>query len=108
MRDASTYIMEQELELDPVTFAPTLALKYGSLLSEPSSDTLRVKLHPSCIAVPDESLDETEWADDDDGGYARRLRHKFGAAIVDDEDEGVAAAAEAWEGDWGGARLVVV
>lgn len=117
----------QVLELDPTTFAPTLALKYGRLLRpSPSAaapaGTLRIELHPDCLPPAGDDADwYGEWEEEDEevdevaGALRAKPKIRFGEDLFmaqgDDEGEGGGAQGEGegvWEGEWAtvDARLV--
>lgn len=102
--------MLQVLELNPLTFAPELALKFGELLPSSSSASLRIKLYPSCSFVEEEEdADPAQWdgEEDYDGGYRRAARARFGMGVDGEEEGGVAEGEEeVWEGEWVDVRLV--
>lgn len=90
--------MRQVLELHPQTFAPTLSIKYGTLLPlRGSTDTLRIRLHPSCYFVEEYVEEEEDWTTDG----CLRLRHRFGQDAV--EMEGTDEL-DVYAGDWGEVR----
>ncbi|GAA5926159.1 hypothetical protein JCM3775_005219 [Rhodotorula graminis] len=107
------------LELDPSTFAPTLALKYGRLLDpSPSSSSLRIELHPDCLAPALDPADDEWYGDDDEAqgdetAYHAKPRIRFGEDLfMAEQDEGEERGygdEGVWEGEWEGAdvRLVV-
>lgn len=91
--------------MDPVTFAPCLALKYGKLVKPVTlAGQVTIKLHGDCVpATKDESWD---WHGDvlDEGDYARRPRIKFGQSIV--PEDGGSEINDTWEGECTDLRLV--
>lgn len=114
-----TLPVAQVLELDPSTFAPTLALKYGRLLGpSSSSSSLRIELHPGCLAPTLEAADEGWYGDEDEvegdeTAYHAKPRIRFGEDLfMAKQEEGkevVVGDEGVWEGAWDGAdvRLVV-
>ncbi|GAA6007596.1 hypothetical protein JCM10207_006398 [Rhodosporidiobolus poonsookiae] len=100
------------LELDPTTFAPSLSLKFGPLVSSSSPASFSIQLHPSClpaVAEPDEYDEEYVEEEEEEGFYGAQLKKKlrFGQDLLGrDEADGQDGV---WEGEWEGAdvRLVV-
>lgn len=104
----------QVLELDPVTFNPTLSLKFGRLASPSPDSPLRIQLHSSCLTAGDEEEaaaanyyqeeeEELQQAEEEvereeaDCGLKKKM--KFGQDAFEDvalESDGI------WEGDWSG------
>lgn len=110
----------QVLELDPSTFAPTLALKYGRLLrSSASTSSFRIELHPDCFAHSLDDGADADWygddeeAEGDETAYHAKPRIRFGEDLFMAEQDGGEQAIDGdegvWEGEWEGAdvRLVV-
>lgn len=92
--------MAQVLELDPYTFAPTLSLKYGSLVLS-SASTLCIKLHPFCLpGYGDEDQVDEDWEEEAYEGFG--AKPKFGQPVEVEEAEDLGV----WEGDWGDVRRV--
>lgn len=83
----------QVLELDPATFSPTLALKYGRLVA--GAEPLAIRLHPACR----QWVDEYEYDGEEEEGEGDK-RMRFGMDATDD------GAGEVWEGSWGDVRVV--
>ena len=82
--------VSQVLEIDAGSFAPTLSLKYGTLLPQRDSPfPLRIRLHPACCA------DNAEDVEEEPAWGKQRLR--FGQEVVDELYE---RDAEVYEGEW--------
>ena len=86
-----TNTFPQVLEIDAGSFAPTLSLKYGTLLPQRNSPfPLRLRLHPACCVVDDAENVEEEvvWG---------KQRLRFGQEVVEELYE---RDAEVYEGEW--------
>ncbi|KAK4698032.1 hypothetical protein P7C70_g8118, partial [Phenoliferia sp. Uapishka_3] len=86
-------VISKVLELDPLTFTPTLSTKYGLLLPSSTNSLLSIKLHPSCLPKP-EYLEEAEWEGEDGygedgeegyGGEYGKPKMRFGQPIEESE-----------------------
>lgn len=85
-----------------------MSIRFGKLLLDQSNpNSLRIKLHPSCIGrIDDETLEEEEWIDVEGGGYYRPVKMKFGTKLQDDDEDGEQGDGDVWEGEWGDVRLL--
>lgn len=103
----------QALELDPITFMPSVSLKYGRLLEPTTAHSLRIEIHPACLASLDaaaesayqEALAAPAAFDDDeeDEFYGeRKAKPKFGQDLLEEQLE---ADPTVWEGDWDGQEV---
>ncbi|KAM0748674.1 hypothetical protein T439DRAFT_327943 [Meredithblackwellia eburnea MCA 4105] len=98
------------LELDPITFGPTLSLKFG-VLQVSSEAPLSILLHPSCVPTQEEEQVEEEYEESEGwygGGYddQMKLKMRFGQPAIADEEQVAAAFGSTFEGDWGEVRLL--
>ncbi|SGZ33489.1 BQ5605_C041g11969 [Microbotryum silenes-dioicae] len=98
------------LELDPLTFSPTVTLKYGRFLSY-QDGLLSIELHPDCLPISNEF--EKEWREegeetyDDEFSGIREARPKFGQGVEMQVEESALEVGGVWEGDWTDVRVLV-
>ncbi|SCZ99388.1 BZ3500_MvSof-1268-A1-R1_Chr7-2g09510 [Microbotryum saponariae] len=122
MNDGSLKVLKKEdakkglriatriLELDPLTFSPTVALKYGRFLSY-EDGLLSIELHPDCLPFSNDH--EEEWGEEGEETYdvgfsgIREARPKFGQGVEMQVEESAHVVGGVWEGDWGDVRVLV-
>lgn len=82
--------------MNQTTFAPSLNLKFGSLLPlRGSTNALRIRLHPACYANAEE-VREKEWIE----GFVKE-RKKFGQDAMEENE---LIEYDVYEGEWNDVR----